>query len=66
MGSIYAKDICIGNTYAMDIGIRYFDIGDACSKVIYIKSASVKGVEPKVLAELEVTLVGSGVNNCYF
>lgn len=50
------KTIYIGNTYAMGIQTRYIGIGIACIRNIFTKNAFIRGVKPRVLAELEEIL----------
>ncbi len=58
------RDTCIGSTCPLDTWIRYAGVGGAYTRGICAKSASVGGVEPRVLAGLGVTLAGPKVNDC--
>ena len=63
--SNYTRNTCIGNTYAISTRIACASVGDACTRGICARSTFVWSVEPRVLAGWGITLVGSGINDCY-
>ena len=49
--NIYIRNTCIGNTYAVSIAIRCFDIGSDYIRDICIRKTFVKGVKLRTLAK---------------
>ncbi len=64
--STYAKNTCISSTCTIDTRIRYAGVGGTCTGGICTRSALVKGVKPRVLVGLGVTLADLKVNDWYF
>lgn len=64
--STFARDAYISSTCTVSTWIRYAGIRSVYTGGICIRSAFIKGVEPRVLAGLRITLAGLGINNCCF
>ena len=64
--SIYTKNTCIGNIYAVGTYIGYIDIKNTCTGYSCARDVFAEGVEPSALARLRVILVDLGVNDCCF
>ncbi len=64
IGSTYTRDTRIGSTCAIGTWIGYSGIANTCTRVIYTRSTSDKGVELRALPGSRVTLAGPGVNDC--
>lgn len=62
----YVKNTCINSIYTLDTQIKCASIKNAYTKSIYIKSAFLGNIKLKILIRLKITLIGLGVNNCYF
>lgn len=63
--STCARNTCISNTYTMSTQIGYFGNKNTYTEGIYTKSSSAGVIEPRVIAEIRITLVDLGINNCY-
>ena len=66
IGSICAKDTCIGSTCAMGIWIGCAGVGGTCTGYICARGIFAGNVEPRELARSGVILIGTGagINDC--
>lgn len=73
--SIYTRNTCIGNIYAVNTWIKYDNVGGTCTRSIFICFAFIQDIESRTLAGLRVILVDMsrnfsntdiGVNDYYF
>ena len=56
MKSIYVRNTCIGNTYAVDTYIKYASFGGACTRFICAKRTLIGNIELRALAGSRVIL----------
>ena len=64
IGSTCAKNICIGSTCTIGTWIECTSVGVVCIGCICTRGAYVRGIEPRTLIVLGVTLAGLGINDC--